>query len=714
MKLCPSCKNKYPDDGNFCPREECAGEQGPRRLEPIVEEPLARFVAVSRLGGGQSGEVWQSSDAQSGAAVAYKIVAAEVLPTAAAFERAQRELRQLQRASNPHIVKIIDFGKTAEGRLFVASELASGEPLDQVVLRSGPFGIDRAKKVAAQIGEALLEAQKVGVVHRDLSAKNVLVSGDDQVRVINFAIPRPCVNNLFGVPEFMSPEQADGKLIDQRSNTYSLGALLYLMLTGHAPHAGATPQAIVDAVQKAEITPPSIKRGSGLTTEVDRIILKALERNSSRRPLTMRQFLTDVSGLIVNEAPAASSATAGGGRDGGFARTMMFAGGATEVQKLVAQAIAARQAVGNGAPEAGAAAAAGLPIAEEVPAPELTSPTIAVPGTPSPMLPQREVADASSAVSSMASSGEVGPGATPAPMTRPSHGAAIAATMIAMPAARGAIPGSSATGSIPGGIPAGSPPASRAIDPSHTPPLGAASGTDAAGANFRETLWFKKGDVDQMVADARAKVAAMAGAKKAAAAAEPELPAEDAKPLEDRYVDDGTVSTEDRKKFSLRGGSAPTALPSRGGKVPGERMSENEMLGEIGGGKRLLIIGVVGAVVVVLVAVVLLSMKGGGTEKNGSPDQPKQSESVAPNEKAPPATAPAGLPSQAAEKPAAEKRAAEKLAPEKPAAENPVAEKKPAAETTGEPDEKPQPAAKPSSARKKAAAKKKAAGKKKR
>ena len=151
----------------------------------------------------------------------------------------------------------------------------------------------------------------------------------------------------------MSPEQAEGKLIDQRSNTYSLGALLYLMLTGHAPHSGDTPHAVVEAVRKGDVTPPSIKRGGGLTTEVDRIVLKALERNSSRRPLTMRQFLTDVSGLIVTEQrPAVTSAGGGGsGRDAGFARTMMFAGGASEVQKLVAQAVAAREAAENGTVE---------------------------------------------------------------------------------------------------------------------------------------------------------------------------------------------------------------------------------------------------------------------------------------------------------------------------------------------------------------------------
>src|SRR5450432_3897890 len=386
MKLCPTCKNEYSDDANFCPREECAGPEGPQRLVAAAAEPPARFVPLSPLGGGPSGEVWQASDTQTGGAVAYKIVVAAALPTLTAIERAQRELRQLQRASNLHIVKVVDFGKTPEGRLFIASELANGEPLDQVVARTGPMPLDRVKRIAAQIGEGLLEAQKVGVVHRDLSAKNILVSADDDVRLINFPIPRPLLDHLFGVPEYMSPEQSEGKLIDQRSNTYSLGALIYLMLTGHPPHTGETPQGVVEAVQRGELTPPSIKRGGGLTPEVDRIVLKALERSSSRRPLTMRQFLTDVSGLVVTEQlPTTTSAAAGAGRgDTGFARTMMFAGGASEVQKLVAQAMAARQIPGQPGNSPGNNGASG---------PSAASAKASVPGnvraggTPSPAAP---------------------------------------------------------------------------------------------------------------------------------------------------------------------------------------------------------------------------------------------------------------------------------------------------------------------------------------
>ena len=135
MKVCPNCQSQYPDDANFCPQEACATPQGPRRLEPIVGRAAARarYEMESQLGGARSGEVWRARDTQTGATVAYKLVAPASLPTPAALERAQRELKQLQRAQSPRVARVLDFGKDADGRLFVASELVDGQPLDQLV-----------------------------------------------------------------------------------------------------------------------------------------------------------------------------------------------------------------------------------------------------------------------------------------------------------------------------------------------------------------------------------------------------------------------------------------------------------------------------------------------------------------------------------------------------------------------------------------------------
>ena len=574
MKACPNCHSKYPDDANFCPQETCATPDGPRRLVPVPAEPAPRFQLTSKLGGARSGEVWVARDTQTGNDVAYKLVTPEVLPTPAAFERAQRELKQLQRAQNPHLAVIVDFGRGGDGRLFVASEVVSGQTLGDLVRNAGPLPVDRAKKLVAQIGEALLEGQKVGVVHHDLAAKNVFVGANDDVKLINFVTPWPVTEAVFGVPEYLSPEQAEGKLVDQRSNTYSLGALFMLMLTGQPPVSGADDATILAQVREGVVTPPSQLR-QGLTPEIDRVVLKAMEKNSSRRPLTMRQFLAEVAGVVGLPAAAAAAPA----KAAAFAKTMMFAGGSPDVQNLVKEAVAAREAANGSAP-----AAARAP-------------------TPAPV-PQA----ATQAVTDVAAA------------QRRTHGAAIAATMVALPsAAPGPMPGAALAPSLEAKPAFAAAPAMQmaANGPGGGGGAGgggggaggggSGSGGGSGGQGFRETLWFKKGDVEQMVAEAKAKAAAAAAKGKPVVAAE-ELPIEDAKPLEDRYVDDGTVTVEDRKKFSLRSGGTAAGLPAVG-VIPGERMSDNEMISEIGSGKKMVIIGVAVAVVAIIVAVLVMSHK---------------------------------------------------------------------------------------------------------
>ena len=646
MKFCPICNSQYPDDANFCPQETCATPQGPRRLEMVAAaQPAApRYEMDDPLGGSRSGEVFRARDSQTGATVVYKLAAPASLPTPAAFERSLRELKQLQRAQNAHLARVIDFGRDASGRLFIVSEFVDGQPLDRMVAANGPVPLDRAKKIIAQIGEALLEGQKVGVVHHDLSAKNVLITANDDVKLINFVVPVAVGGNVLGVPEYLSPEQAEGKLVDQRSNTYSLGGLLLLLLSGQPPHSGGDDAATLQQVLHGELVPPS-RRIDGLTPEVDRVVLKAMDKSPNRRPLTMRQFLTDVTGLVaLGAAPA-------GGAGVGFAKTMLFSGGSPEVQRLVQQAVAARGG-GNAAPAFAAA-----------------------PATPADSGVTPPPANAAAAV---------GP--------RRTHGAAIAATVVAMPAAKVPGMGSAGVPTAPGSSPSPSmrdsgpsaatpPPVAATPPPQHLQAPSGPTPKPAAGGTFRETLWFKKGDVDQMVADARARVEAARA--KGVAVPEPEVVAaatieeEVAKPLDERYVDDGSVTTEDRKKFSLRSGATSTALPTVGGQVPGERMSDTEMMGEIGGGKRIVII--VGAVAVALAIGVTLFMvlRGGkNVEKSAEaltpapiatqpapPPTPTPPPAAEPTE-APPAKAPVAakdkIKDDAAAAPKASKSAAKK------------------------------------------------------
>jgi eukaryotic-like serine/threonine-protein kinase len=616
MKVCPNCQTKYPDDANFCPQETCATPTGPRRLDVISEAPAARYEMEGRIGGGRSGEVFRARDTQTNANVVYKRVTRAVLTSPAVVERSQRELKQLQRAQSPRLARVLDYGKEPDGQLFVVTELCEGKTLGEVVAAAGPFPLDRAKKIATQIGEALLEGQKVGVVHHDLAPKNVLVGADDQIKLINFVAPVPVTETVFGVPEYLAPEQAEGKLVDQRSNTYSLAGILLFMLTGQAPVEGANPGAVLAEVLKGTVVPPSL-RVQGLNAEVDRVVMKAMDKSPNRRPLTLRQFLTDVSGMM------AAASTSDPAKGVGFAKTMMFAGGSAEAQKLVNQALAARAEANGAAPPATG--------------PNVTQPIAMVASeqlrprdpnaTPPPVAPP--------------------PGTEP-PGPRRTHGAAIAATMVALPAA-GKISGAAMPGTVGRAADAADSGSMQATPPpvAATPPPAAAGPAKSTGAAaFRETLWFKQGDVDQMVADARAKLDASRA--KGTPAPEPEVPVAETKPLEERYRDDGSLSVEDRKKYSLRQGATSAALPTVGGVVPGDRMSAEEMMGEIGGGKRTAIIVAALVVVAAVVVGLYLTFRGKHVAQSAAaltpvqvPTQPTPPASPPP---APPAAAPAAAP----------------------------------------------------------------------
>ena len=148
-----------------------------------------------------------------------------------------------------------------------------------------------------QIGQALLEAQKAGIVHRDVAPKNVLVGPTGDVKVINFPLAKPINERAAGVAAYLSPEQIQGKPVDQRSNTYSLAAVFYHLLTGEPPFQG-TPETVLELhLGSPPLAPSQRCPEAALTPEVDRVVLKALDKSSSRRHLTLRLFLSEVEAL---------------------------------------------------------------------------------------------------------------------------------------------------------------------------------------------------------------------------------------------------------------------------------------------------------------------------------------------------------------------------------------------------------------------------------
>jgi len=554
MRLCPACGTRYSDDANFCPMDanklvdagEAAAparsEAAPAAHDTINQAPMVGgHIAIDdEAEAVPTGELRDGVDVQTGEPLEVHLVDARTLPTSTMADRALRELKQLAKVKSGRLLRIVGQGKTDDGRVFIATERPAGVTLEELVADEGPLPVERARAIVLAVGEALAEAQKVGVIHRDLAPRNVIVDGD-AIKVTGFGLAEPIDDGsgaakVFGAPAFLSPEQAEGKPVDQRSNIYSLGALFYYVLTGAPPFAGdgQTPMSIVQQHLHAQPAPPSQRR-SGLPTEIDRVVLKALEKSGGRRHLTLRQLLNEVEALATAVAPAPAAAPAPEPRsrvDLGSARTMLI----SEPPSVVA---------------ARAENHASAPVA-------------------------------SSNAGGVASHAMADSAATVLEMPAPRVDASARAVMAAAPEAQSA-PARAATAA-----PAPAPAAARP----------APAGGKKKG--FRETAWFKKGELEEELA------------KKAA-----EMSAEDplAGPaVAEAVVDESALTADDRARLSLKTGRTEIMQAIKPTMVPGDRMSDEEMLAEMDGSRRWMIVaGSVIGVLAVLAAVWFLFLRAPAT-----------------------------------------------------------------------------------------------------
>src|SRR3954468_25076424 len=292
MKLCPRCQKQFSDDANFCPVDAA-------RLVPVetqaaaVDALAAKFELGERLGGGRTGAVHRATDRATGQPAAVKIIDPAVVALPGLAQRLERELKQLERVASGGVARVLASGKRGDDFWVALELLDSVQTLGDAVAQRGAMPIDKAAKLIEIIGEALIEAAQVGVVHRDLAPKNIVFAGDD-VKLLNFSLPVPASDKPPGVPGFVAPEQFDGKQVDQRSNLYSLGALYYFVLTGQTVQSDAS-GALVPPSALADVPGP-----------VEALILRALDRSPTKRFLTVRQFVDEV-GRVARGEPGLRS-----------------------------------------------------------------------------------------------------------------------------------------------------------------------------------------------------------------------------------------------------------------------------------------------------------------------------------------------------------------------------------------------------------------------
>ncbi len=273
---------------------------------------IGRYQILGELGRGSMGIVYQARDPQIDRMVAIKTIALLTDDQQEQQEYRQRfylEARAAGRLSHPGIVTIFDVGEDPDSRTpFIVMEYVDGHPLNKFIASPAKLPLRRALRLAQQLAEALDYAHAHGVVHRDMKPANILVSKKGVAKITDFGIAKLNLANVthaghvVGTPAYMSPEQLEGETVDGRSDLFSLGVILYTMLTGHRPFQGNSAATVSFKVANRDPLPASAF-DSALPPELDYVIARAMAKDRAARYQTGREMALDLHSLLRGQAP---------------------------------------------------------------------------------------------------------------------------------------------------------------------------------------------------------------------------------------------------------------------------------------------------------------------------------------------------------------------------------------------------------------------------
>jgi eukaryotic-like serine/threonine-protein kinase len=274
-----------------------------------------RYELGEILGFGGMSEVHLARDTRLHRDVAVKVLRADLARDPSFYLRFRREAQNAAALNHPAIVAVYDTGEaeTTNGPLpYIVMEYVDGVTLRDIVHTDGPMPYRRAIEVIADACQALNFSHQHGIIHRDVKPANIMISKAGAVKVMDFGIARALAdaNNVtqtaavIGTAQYLSPEQARGEKVDARSDVYSLGCVLYEVLTGEPPFIGDSPVAVAYQHVREDPVPPSSKH-SGISPELDAVVLKALAKNPDNRYQTAAEMRTDLVRVHNGEAPEA-------------------------------------------------------------------------------------------------------------------------------------------------------------------------------------------------------------------------------------------------------------------------------------------------------------------------------------------------------------------------------------------------------------------------
>ncbi len=282
-----------------------------RPKDPFIGREIlgGQFQVLEKIGTGGMGSVYKASQPAMNRTVAIKILHPKLAGRKDLTSRFRREARAMSQLTHPNTVKVFMYGELEEdGSLYIVMEMLEGRNLNQTVRKEGPMAAERAIPVLIQVCGALQEAHDLGIVHRDLKPENIFLCRQgglvDYPKVLDFGLAKVTERQMqpgsviltqegmvFGTPEFMSPEQAQGKTLDARSDIYSLAVILYEVLTGKLPFSARTP---MEYIQKHVMEPaialndrvPERKFPKGL----EEVLARALAKKRDERFQTAADF----------------------------------------------------------------------------------------------------------------------------------------------------------------------------------------------------------------------------------------------------------------------------------------------------------------------------------------------------------------------------------------------------------------------------------------